>query len=403
MCWLFICLSFLLRGQQVVSDSLFEQAKQHAAKKEYQRAISVTRRLIAAEPANEDFRLYLGQLHGWNRQYKKALTLIDSVLKKEPLRKDAVHARANVLLWQGDFLALKNYVSGIENPDDELLLLLGLAYEGLVDYKNALKSYNLVLTRDPANERVRAALREASVKAASNRISLQHFTDVFTRGQEGVWNLSALEYWRRLRRVVFIGRVNYATRYGVAALQAETDWYVTLKKSSLYVNYAFAREPLIFPNHRIAADYTRQLPGGWEAGAGFRYLFFENRSLPLFTANIGKYYRNWWFNLRSFYSFDNGRFTQAYLLNSRYHLKAPLSYLELVTAAGLSPDQATVDNLLLDGPERGLPNYLAQINWQQRIGAKLYARLSTGWQFEQLSRERQRTRLILSAGITCLF
>jgi YaiO family outer membrane protein len=79
------------------------------------------------------------------------------------------------------------------------------------------------------------------------------------------------------------------------------------------------------------------LPKGFEADAGFRYLNFDNDTW-IYTGAIGKYYKSYWFNLRAYVTPDDDRISQSYSLTTRYYTGGSNDYISISIGSGISPD-----------------------------------------------------------------
>ncbi|RYG40897.1 MAG: YaiO family outer membrane beta-barrel protein, partial [Chitinophagaceae bacterium] len=83
----------------------------------------------------------------------------------------------------------------------------------------------------------------------------------------------------------------------------------------------------------------------FEADAGFRYLNFDNDTW-IYTGSVGKYYKNFWFNLRAYITPDDHRISQSYSLTTRYYLGGADDYFSLSIGTGISPDDRSQAVLL---------------------------------------------------------
>jgi YaiO family outer membrane protein len=78
------------------------------------------------------------------------------------------------------------------------------------------------------------------------------------------------------------------------------------------------------------------LPKSFEAEAGFRYLRFSGDTW-IYTASVGKYFKNYWFNFRTYLVPDNHSVSNSYSLTTRYYYKGT-DYFSVGLGTGVSPD-----------------------------------------------------------------
>src|SRR5262249_37556743 len=74
---------------------------------------------------------------------------------------------------------------------------------------------------------------------------------------------------------------------------------------------------------------------------GFRYLNFENNTW-IYTGSIGKYYKNFWFNFRTYLTPDNERISQSYIFTTRLYGAVADNYASISLGTGISPDDRSL-------------------------------------------------------------
>ena len=67
----------------------------------------------------------------------------------------------------------------------------------------------------------------------------------------------------------------------------------------------------------------------------------------IYTASLGKYYKNFWFNLRTYLSPSTNALSQSFSFNTRYYFGGADDYLSLGLSTGLSPDEQR-NNILVN-------------------------------------------------------
>ena len=99
-----------------------------------------------------------------------------------------------------------------------------------------------------------------------------------------------------------------------------------------------------------------------------------NTGLNIFTASLGKYYKNYWFNLRSYLTPEDVSFSSAYFFEMRRYFGDPESFLALKLGYGTSPDDnltiseldyLTAKNLMVGGNHLLTPQW--NLDWKIRL------------------------------------
>jgi YaiO family outer membrane protein len=146
-----------------------------------------------------------------------------------------------------------------------------------------------------------------------------------------------------------IGRINYANRFRTSGVQFEADAYPRISRLFYaYLNVGYSNDVGIFSKYRAGFSLYSNLPHSWEADAGFRYLYFSSDTW-IYTLSAGKYYRNWWFNFRTYLTPGQFHISQSYTLSARYYYGGSDDYLSMSIGTGISPDDRS-NNIQLSGP-----------------------------------------------------
>jgi YaiO family outer membrane protein len=174
--------------------------------------------------------------------------------------------------------------------------------------------------------------------APYHRIGVSYDYTHFGKQFSADWHLTSIEYARRIKAGTFIGRVNYGNRYSRQGIQLEAEAYPHLSKTFYgYVQLGWSPDFPVFPRFRTGVSLFVNLPKGFEADAGFRYLNFDNDTW-MYTGSIGKYAGNFWLNFRTYITPDEKRVSESYNFTTRYYLKSAEDYVFLLFGSGISPD-----------------------------------------------------------------
>jgi YaiO family outer membrane protein len=212
--------------------------------------------------------------------------------------------------------------------------------DDLKRYKEATLVCDTLLKLDPKNGEVRQLALQTRSLAAENQVGLSYDFVYFDKEFNSPWQLASVDYKRQTEFGAVIGRINYANRFNTNGIQAEVDAYPHLSRMFYcYVNAGYSDNVGVFPHYRAGFSLYANLPGSWEGEAGFRYLYFSS-STWIYTVSLGKYYRNFWFNVRSYLT-PGGGTSQSYSLNARYYYGGADDYFSAGVGTGISPDDQT--------------------------------------------------------------
>ncbi|MFC0185972.1 YaiO family outer membrane beta-barrel protein [Pseudarcicella hirudinis] len=154
------------------------------------------------------------------------------------------------------------------------------------------------------------------------------------------WNIASLSYSTRTGIGSVIGRVSYANRFSSNGLQAEIDAYPRISNVFYsYLNVGYSDDLPVFPKFRAGMSLYANLPKSFEGEVGFRYLKFSSETW-IYTASLGKYIGNYWFNLRTFLVPGNTNLSQSYTLTTRYYYGEADDYISVGIGTGISPDES---------------------------------------------------------------
>ncbi|MDQ0476902.1 YaiO family outer membrane beta-barrel protein [Chryseobacterium sp. MDT2-18] len=341
---------FALYSQQNLSaDELFSEARNAAfEQKDYTTAIKLTKEALEKAPDYTDISVFLGRLYTWTNDLSSARAVFDGLEKKEVRDEDFFIAYASLEYWnyQND-KAIEILNKGLEyHPQSEALLLL----KGKVDFNNsnyadAEKAVNTLLRINPKNTEARALSIKINDFTSKNAIGIAYNFSHFDKQFDDDWHIVGLSY----KRVTPIGSVilkgNYANKFASSGTQIELEAYPKLSKMFyLYVGAGYSNDVGIFPKFRSGVSLNANLPKSYEAEVGYRQLYFSN-NIWMYTASVGKYYKNFWFNLRTYITPDNDNISQSYTGTVRYYTTGATDYFAFQIGTGISPE-SYLSNLL---------------------------------------------------------
>ncbi|CAM4132514.1 YaiO family outer membrane beta-barrel protein [Cytophagaceae bacterium 50C-KIRBA] len=337
---IFLCNSFSSLAQN--AEELFSQARTAAfEQKQYPLAKRLAKAALQKSPNYYDIRIFLGRIYAWEKQADSARREFDLVLQQKADIEDAYVAYANLEFWNDNSeraLLLSNQGLGYFPSSVELAILKAKFLNDLKKWTEANQVISDVLVKYPTQADVRALAIRIRENIFSNRIGVNYTFVSFDKQFDDPWYLTSLDYSRQTSLGSLIGRVNYANRFNENGIQFEVDAYPRLSNTFMaYVSGGYSPNLGVFPQSRAGFSLYANLPKSMEAEAGFRYLQFSDNTW-IYTASLGKYYKSYWFNLRTYLTPSSGQLSQSFAFTTRYYVGGTDDFLSLVLSTGLSPD-----------------------------------------------------------------
>jgi YaiO family outer membrane protein len=353
--YLFIYAVFAListvSAQSYSADELFQSARTIAFdQKDYPKAILICKQALDKSPDYADIRIFLGRLYTWSKQPDSARLAFSQVLSKQPDNEDASLAYGNLEYWNDNYdkaVQICNEGLTLHPQSKDLLLLKARVLNTMHCFYDANLTIKSLLKIDPTNTTARSLATRINDNSAKNKFGVSYDFIKFDKQFDAPWHLASMEYTRRTGLGAVTARLNYANRFNSNGLQFEMDAYPHISQTFYaYLNGGYSNDVGIFPKYRAGFSLYASLPASFEAEAGFRYLYFGDPTW-IYTASIAKYYRNYWFNFRTFLTPSNSAVSQSYALQARYYFGGADDYFNIGIGTGVSPDDAR-NNILLN-------------------------------------------------------
>ena len=338
--------SYFLSAQTgLSSDELFKEAR-HAAfeDKNYDKAKQLSYEALKVSPSYTDIDIFLGRVYTWSSEYDSARFHFTKVLNSHPDNEDASIAFADLEYWNDHYeesLDICNKALTVYPSSQDLLLRKAKNLNALKKYHDASVITAQLLKENKHNAAALALARRLKDADAINKISVDYDYTTFDKQFDRPWSLASLSYSRYTKLGSVIARLNYANRFSTNGVQAEVDAYPRISKTFYsYANVGYSGYVGVFPQFRAGFSLYANLPNSFEAEAGMRYLYFTGATY-IYTAAIGKYYKNFLFNLRTYITPSGGSVSQSYNLAGRYYLQGADDFIGLTIGTGISPDDNT--------------------------------------------------------------
>ncbi len=326
---------------QPSSDNLFQSARKLAFdEKNYTEAILLTKQALKISPDYADIRIFLGRLYTWTDKLDSARVEFKEVLSKNPGNEDATLAYGYLEYWNKNSVqALVVTEAGLEynEKSEGLLLLKTKVLDDLKRYSEAIITLNSLLKLNPKLSEARALAGKIGDFGHKNKIGAAYDYVSFDKQFADPWHLASFDYTRQTALGSFTGRVNIANRFKTNGSQFEIDAYPRISNNFYsYISAGYSNSS-IFPTYRAGFSLYANLPSSFEADAGFRMLSFGTKTW-IYTFALGKYFKSYWFNLRTYLTPSNNSLSQSLAFTTRYYLGGADDYLSFTLGSGLSPD-----------------------------------------------------------------
>ncbi|MEP7109075.1 MAG: YaiO family outer membrane beta-barrel protein [Ferruginibacter sp.] len=335
-----------LPAQTISSDEYFQMARKAAFENDnYPAAIRLSRQALQQSPGYTDIQLFLGRVYYWSGYSDSSMSILKAALESKPAYEDASVAVADVEYFSEHYSSALYYVERglVHNPSSkELMMRKAKCLTALFRYKEAWSITDSLLQTDPKNNALRLLAARIKDNSSKNKIGISYDYTGFDKQFSNPWHILSLDYSRQAKAGSFAARLNYANRHTKNGSQVELDAYPRISKTFYaYTNIGYSNDMPTFPKFRAGFSLYANLPGSFEADAGFRYLNFDNDTW-IYTLALGKYYKNFWFNGRTYLTPSNSRISQSYSLTTRYYGKGADNYFSLSIGQGISPDDRSL-------------------------------------------------------------
>ncbi|WP_164110738.1 MULTISPECIES: YaiO family outer membrane beta-barrel protein [Sphingobacterium] len=339
-------------GQEsnLTADELFLRARSSAFdRKDYPAAIDLSKQALKKAPNYTDIRIFLGRLYTWSDKIDSARYVFEQLDNQKVEDEDFFLAYGSLEYWNDQYNKANTLIDRglyVHPSSENLLLLKAKINNSSSNYQLAEKTINQLLAINPKHTEARALSISIKEYTAKNAIGLTYNFAHFDKQFADNWHIVGLSYKRATPIGSVIFRTNYANKFADNGVQFELEAYPRLSKMFyLYVGAGYSDNVGIFPKYRTGVSLYANLPHSFEGEIGYRQLYFSD-NIWMYTASVGKYYQNFWFNLKTYLTPDNKNISQSYAGTVRYYTKGANDYLGFIIGTGLSPEENR--NNLLD-------------------------------------------------------
>lgn len=329
--------------QNLSADELFVKARTAAFdNKDYPTSIALAKQALEKSPDYTDISIFLGRIYTWNKDLESARSVFDALGKRDVKDEDYFIAYASLEYWNDQYSkAIEILDKGLSyHPQSQdLWLLKAKVYYADKQYTESEKAIKTILAINPKNTEANSLAVKINDLTSKNAVSITYNYSHFDKQFDDDWHIVGVSY----KRVTPIGSVilrgNYANKFAQNGTQIELEAYPRLSKTFyLYVGGGYSNDVGLFPKYRTGVSLNANLPHSFEAEIGYRQLYFSN-NIWMYTAAVGKYYKNFWFNLRTYITPDSKNISHSYTATVRYYTKSAQDYFAFQIGTGISPEE----------------------------------------------------------------
>lgn len=383
-------------------DVLLVEARTMILDGKYTEGRKIAFRALAKYPEYADILILVGRSYAWEGKNDSASIYLERAIIAAPDYEDGYSAYLDNLSWAEQYdeaeVVLAKAKENLGQPlSNELLYKESRLYYYKEEYDDAFEIAEDLFEKKYKSEDLLGYMQNLQRLRRNNAVGATYDYDSF-EGDISPWNTFSF-YARTQTKLTgtLIGRVTQSSRYDDNGTLFELDAYPSLgEKAYAYLNLG-GSSASFFPDFRFGISVYYNLPKAWEVEGGYRYLQFSETT-NIYTASVGKYVGNWWFNLRGnlIPGTGNSLGTSANL-QARYYFKTGEDFFSVQLSSGVSPDEETRD------PTQLLNSYRARIGYQQLVTQRFMVYAYSGYSHDELGPDRFRNNLNFSLGVEYRF
>ena len=261
-----------------------------------EKAFALLNEHLKTNPNDSDARVLVGLICSWDKRYDEGRRAFRVVLDDDPDYKDAVLGLINLELWSGQS----------ERAEE-------LAKQGLT-LRPKDPDYQAALAKVQASRKAAAADPVPAAAGAETKNPKDETTWETGLAQSNIWYSDKRSSWHETAATVsrntsigwITARFSHASWFGEGSNLIEIESYPRIRPGTYgFIEGAFSPDATLYARRRFGAEIFQNLPKGFEASAGIRYMRFGATDTILYTGSVGKYFGNWWLLGRTFVSPDS--------------------------------------------------------------------------------------------------
>lgn len=396
-------------GDTVSLDKMLVKAREYAFNKRKPEARKLCRQILERDSTYFDAAVLIGRTYAWDGKYDSARIVLNHIIERRAGYYDALDALIDIENWSDNYMAAIKYadIGLASHPNDTgFLYKKARIINNSGNSKDAIIILNQVLAIKPSDKDASGLLLTIRNGKMVNKLTINYWA--YTFNNDNPWNFASAAIGRKTSNFGTVTlRYNYASRFGQEGHQVEIDAYPAIAKGIyMYFNTGIS-DKKNFPFSRLSIEPYVKLPLSFEMSFGFRYLNFDDSRIAaldsnkviIYTGTIGKYYGNYWFSVRPYFTHGTERWSKSVNLTVRRYLADADSYLSVILGTGISPDE---QQYAFD-PGYYLKSSKIDIDYQQKIANRFFLNCGTGLAREEIRAGTKRNRFSFDIGVSALF
>lgn len=253
-------------------SELHALGKELLSESKRQEAIAVYTRILQTHPTDPDALLLRGRIYSWEKQWVEAEADLLAAADRSPTYADVWHALGDMYRWTDRYdLSIEAYQKWAELKPD-----------------------------DPAPREAIASARRSQRYSIPMKweIKVKGRYDDFSEDRQE-WKEGTIDLSHRFGWGKGILRVRHADRFDRTDQQVELEGYPKLWESAYgFFNVGTSVSERLYPRIGYSLAIYQSLPYSFEIAPGYRHMEFGNNNVDIYWLTLGKYFSNYYFNVR---------------------------------------------------------------------------------------------------------
>ncbi|MBA3827466.1 MAG: tetratricopeptide repeat protein [Taibaiella sp.] len=340
-------------------DFLLKKASVLFEGKRYSESYAITDSLYQAYPYNlkvkrayMDALLASGRVYSRAGNYDSAMILYDRALTIDQYDTTALYYTINELNEHRkykDALVLIDRGRRYYPNNGYFLLKRAVVLDNYKRYNEAYLAADSFSKLNPFDLKNAEYARYLYSRTLKNEIGFFFLHTIYDPplGSNGSNNIATVQYLRYTKRGSIEGRVNYAARAQGTGLQYDLETYYNHTPTTFSYAVASFSNKVIFPKLRLGYSLFHDFPKGWEGEIGIRYLDADSFTATSFVFSVGRYYKEFYFNVRDYIIQLDGNQYNSIAFTSRYYINDnKTDYFSFLAGYGTAPDDRSTNYIL---------------------------------------------------------
>ena len=397
-------------------DALFKKARELYYNEKVSQSRRICQKILEKKPGYYEVRTFLGRTYAWEKQYDNARTELSRVLIEKENDYEALNALFDVEFWTESYSLANDYLKvalGYYPTSEELMIKKAKLQIRLEEKSDAALTLRRVLDLNPGQKEAIKIMNSLEGRKLNNNFQTSYLVDLFDK--KTPQQLCSAELGRNFSFGSLTIRGNLADKFNTKGLQYEIESYLHFTKSTYANLLAGYSNVSIFPKEKYTFELYQKLPAGFELSLGMRYLKFSKET-TIYTASLSKYYKDYWFSIRTFVTPKTDSIIRKANLNNssvtiianiRHYFGDSDNYFGIKAGRGTSPDENRTYNVAIPSDHitvvSYLPGYQAGIELQKRAFGRWLIKFDFTYAKESVQDKRFTQRLSTTVTLKTVF